>query len=297
VNKQLVYGRMTGWGQEGPWRGMAGHDICYIAVTGALHAIGRAGSPPVPPLSLAGDLGGGALYLVSGVLAALHETARSGTGQVVDAAIVDGAASLMTPFYGQLARGEFRDERGANEVDSGRPWYDVYETADGSWMAIGAIEDRFYREAMSRLGIPAGEARRDDPAAWPALRERIARAFKTRRCEEWIGIFFGTDSCVAPVLSMKDAPASSHLSARATFVKKDGVAQPAPAPRFSRTTTHAVAAPKRRGADTEQTLLSWGLHDIRDLLSRGVVRQWANDETQPDFLMAVDTQQADGLES
>ena len=247
-NPRLVYGRMTGWGQDGPWAQAAGHDICYIAATGALHAFGRAEEPPAVPLALVGDLGGGALYLVSGVLAALLECQRSGRGQVVDAAIVDGAASLMTPFYGQLAAGDWVDERGRNMVDTGRPWYDVYQTADGKWMAVGAIEDKFYQELASRLGLSIPIGQRQDPSCWPTLRAELQAAFGERSQEEWTREFATSDACVSPVVGMTQAPVHPHLTARQTFVQVEGVMQPGPAPRFSRTPSRvACAAPAGPG--------------------------------------------------
>ncbi|MGH3980930.1 MAG: CaiB/BaiF CoA transferase family protein, partial [Pseudonocardiaceae bacterium] len=232
-NPKLIYGRITGWGQDGPWAGTAGHDIDYIAVSGALHAMGRAGGPPQVPLNVVGDFGGGALYLVVGVLAALHEAGRSGRGQVVDAAIVDGAASVMAGMYGMLGAGAWRDERGVNLLDTGAPFYDVYETSDGGYMAVGALEPKFYAEFVSLLGL--ADANRDDPAGWPALRERIAVAFKARSRDEWTAVFDGSDACVAPVLAMGEAPSHPQLAARGTFAEVGGLTVPGPAPRFSRT--------------------------------------------------------------
>jgi alpha-methylacyl-CoA racemase len=272
-NPRLVYGRMTGWGQSGPWAQDAGHDICYIAATGALHAFGRAGQPPAVPLAVVGDLGGGALYLVTGVLAALLEARRSGRGQVVDAAIVDGTASLMAPFYGQLADGDWVDERGRNLVDTGRPWYDVYETADGKWMAVGAIEDKFYDELAGRLGLSVTAGQRDNPGCWPGLRAELHAAFRKRTQEQWVREFAGTNACVSPVVSMTEAPAHPHLAARQTFSQVNGVMQPGPAPRFSRTPSHIAHAPHSIGQDTRDAMRAWGVADVDDLLAAGVAVQ------------------------
>ncbi|HEY3713346.1 MAG TPA: CaiB/BaiF CoA-transferase family protein [Jatrophihabitantaceae bacterium] len=236
----LVYGRMTGWGQSGPLAATAGHDINYIGLSGALHAIGRAGQPPSVPLYLVGDLGGGAMFLVAGVLAALHVATATGTGRVVDAAIVDGAARLMTPAFAALAAGDWVDERGVNLLDSGRPWYDVYETSDGKWMSVGAIEDRFYAELVRVLDLPAEFACRDDPAGWPALRAVLAERFAARTRAEWERIFTGVDACVAPVLSLAEAPHHPHLRERGTFRDghapspyRDGPPAPVLAPRIT----------------------------------------------------------------
>jgi alpha-methylacyl-CoA racemase len=272
-NPKLVYGRMTGWGQDGPWAQTAGHDIGYVAVTGTLHAIGRAGGPPQVPLNIVGDFGGGAMYLVAGVLAALLEARTSGRGQVVDAAIVDGAASLMAATYGMLAAGAWRDERGRNLLDTGTPYYDVYETADGGHMAVGALEPRFYAEFVSLLGLDPDDADRDDAAGWPALRERIAAAFKARTRDEWAAVFDGSDACVAPVLSMTEAPSHPQLAARGTFVDLDGARVPAPAPRFSRTPGAVQSAPGETGAHTRATLTEWGVSDVDSLIESGVAVQ------------------------
>ena len=267
-NPGLVYGRMTGWGQTGPWASMAGHDINYIALAGALHPIGREGEPPAVPLNLLGDFGAGALYLVVGVLAALWERARSGRGQVVDAAIVDGAASLTAMLHGMLAAGTWRDERGVNLLDTGCPWYDVYQTADGGWMAVGPLESRFYAEFIARLGLPEDLARpRPGPSEWPRLRRAIADAFATRTRAEWEAVFAGSDACVTPVLSLKEATEHPHLVARGTFVEVDGVRQPAPAPRFDRTPGAIQRPPARRGQHTREVLESWGVPDVDALLA------------------------------
>ena len=272
-NPKLVYGRMTGWGQDGPWARTAGHDINYLAVSGALHAMGRAGGPPQVPINVVGDFGGGALYLVVGVLAALHEVSRSGRGQVVDAAIVDGAASLMTAIYGMLAAGGWRDERGVNLLDTGAPFYDVYQTSDGEHMAVGALEPRFYAEFVAKLGLHPSEAERGDPASWPALRDRIAAVFASRTREEWAAAFDGTDACVAPVLGMTEAPDHPQLAARGTFAEVDGVRVPAPAPRFSRTPAAVPAPPAAPGAHTRTALTDWGVPDVEALIESGVAVQ------------------------
>jgi alpha-methylacyl-CoA racemase len=279
-NPKLVYGRMTGWGQDGPRRLEAGHDITYIALTGALHAIGRAGEPPTIPLNLVGDLGGGSAYMVMGVLAAYIEAGRSGHGQVVDAAILDGAFSLMAPQYGMLAAGDWVDERGVNQLDSGRPWYNVYETADCRYMAVGALEQRFYDEFTQLLGLTPVEAQRDDPARWPALQERFAAIFARRTRAEWEAVFEGTDACVAPVLSMTEAPTNEHVQARGVFETIEGVVQPGPAPRFSRTPSAVQSGPAVPGEHTREVLKDFGVDDIAGLEDRGVVSQTAEEVPQ-----------------
>jgi alpha-methylacyl-CoA racemase len=227
---------MTGWGQTGPLATAAGHDIDYIALTGALHAIGEAGRGPVPPLNLLGDFGGGALYLIVGILAALLESQRSGRGQVVDAAIVDGAASLLTFIYAALARGAWRDERGRNLLDGGAPFYTTYRCADGEYIAVGALEPQFHEVLIARLGLEQ-EAFKDrlNPESWPRLRQILRQTFAQRTRREWRDLLEGTDACFAPVLALGEAAAHPHLAARGTIAAVDGVACPAPAPRFSRT--------------------------------------------------------------
>jgi len=272
VNPRLVYGRMTGWGQSGPLAPTAGHDIGYIAVTGALGAIGRAGEAPVPPVNLVGDFGGGSTFLVIGVLAALWEARGSGRGQVVDAAIVDGASSLTALLHGLMAAGQWVDHRGVNFLDTGVPWYDTYQTADGQWMAVGALEPKFYAEFVRLLGLSDEVAgNRADPSTWPRLREAIADAFASRTREAWSAVFEGTDACVAPVLSLAEAADHPHLSARQTFVDVGGVIQPAPAPRFSRTVPPAPSPPPAVGADTADVLRDWGVENIDTLIADGVV--------------------------
>ena len=259
-NARLVYGRMTGWGQEGPLAGRAGHDIDYIALSGALWPIGRAGDRPVPPLNLVGDFGGGGMLLAFGLVAGLLEAQRSGTGQVVDAAMVDGSASLTTMLHGLRHAGGWRDERGVNLLDSGAPFYEVYETAEGGFVAVGAIEPQFYAALLAGLGLDE----RDLPAQmdrdrWPETKARFAAIFLTRTRSEWEARFDGTDACVSPVLSPAEAAAHPHQRARGTFVEVAGVVQPAPAPRFSRTPGAVRRPPPAPGADTDEALSAWGI--------------------------------------
>ncbi len=235
-NPRLVYGRMTGWGQHGPLAQSAGHDINYIALTGALHAIGPAGGAPVPPLNLVGDYGGGSLYLVVGILAALHEAKRSGCGQVVDAAITDGVNSLMSLFATSALRGSFVEQRGRNALDGGAPYYGTYETADAKHVCIGPIEPQFFEELCQRLDVDPGlREAQNDRARWPALRAELARIFRTHTRDEWTALLEGSDTCFAPVLALGEAREHPHQIARSAFVDVDGVTHPAPAPRFSRT--------------------------------------------------------------
>ncbi|WP_406055946.1 CaiB/BaiF CoA transferase family protein [Kribbella sp. NBC_00889] len=269
INPRLVYGRMTGWGQDGPLAQTAGHDIDYLAVSGALHLIGRAGGPPQVPANLLGDFAGGALYLVVGLLAALHEAQRSGRGQVVDAAIVDGSAHLTTMLLGALAAGNWRQDRGTNLLDTGAPFYDVYETADGKHVAVGAIEPQFYDELIATLGISAPD--RNDPANWPELRKVLTETFLQRTQDEWAQVFDGTDACVAPVLPL--AADHPHLVARGTFMDHDGIRQAAPAPRFSGTPTSLGRPPARPGQHTRDALAEWGITDIDELLETGAAVQ------------------------
>ena len=272
VNPRIVYGRMTGWGQTGPLAPAAGHDINYIALTGALGAIGRSGDAPVPPVNLVGDFGGGSTFLVIGVLAALFEATRSGQGQVVDAAIVDGASSLTALLHGLLAAGRWIDRRGENFLDTGVPWYDNYATSDGGWMSVGALEPKFYAEFTALLGLdPETAALRSTPSAWPQLRTAIAEAFTRRTRQEWTEVFEGTDACVAPVLSLTEASQHPHLAARETFIDVGGVRQPAPAPRFSRSVPGMPSAPPAVGADGRQILSDWGIQDAEQLIAAGVV--------------------------
>ncbi|MEU0251897.1 CaiB/BaiF CoA-transferase family protein [Streptomyces sp. NPDC006184] len=258
-NPRLVYGRMTGWGQDGPLARRAGHDIAYIALTGTLGLTGRPGEPPAAPANLLGDYAGGSLYLVVGVLAALHHARATGTGQVVDAAIVDGTAHLSTMIHGMLAAGAWQDRRAANLLDGGCPYYGTYETADGGHMAVGALEEKFYGEFLRLLGLDGLASARTDPARWNELRERIAARFASRTRAEWTTVFEGSDACVAPVLSLREAPHHPHLAARGTFTDHDGITQPAPAPRFSATPTTVRGGPARPGADTETVARDWGI--------------------------------------
>ncbi|GAB2921314.1 CaiB/BaiF CoA-transferase family protein [Micromonospora polyrhachis] len=274
-NPGLVYGRMTGWGQHGPLADAAGHDIGYIAVAGALHPIGRPDGPPQIPLNLVGDFGGGALYLVVGCLAALHVARTTGRGQVVDAAIVDGTAHLTTMFAGLLADGIWQAERGRNLLDGGAPFYDVYVTADGGHMAVGALEPRFYAELLRLLGLTDEDLpAQHDVTGWPVLRTRFAEVFANRTRDEWTTLFEGTDACVAPVLSLAEAQRHPHLVARATFEEHFGVRQPAVAPRLSQTPGAIVGSPPLPGADTETVLTEWGLGThLRRWLGNGAVSQ------------------------
>ncbi|NGO70817.1 CaiB/BaiF CoA transferase family protein [Streptomyces boncukensis] len=261
-NPRLVYGRMTGWGQHGPLAPRAGHDIGYIAVTGALGMTGPAEGPPVAPANLLGDYAGGSLYLVIGVLAALQHARATGAGQVVDAAIVDGTSHLTAMIRALLAAGSWRDRREANLLDGGCPFYGTYATADGGYMAVGALEPKFYAEFIRILGL-AGEAPpREDPAAWGALREAVAARFASRTRAEWTEEFTGSDACVAPVLSLTEAPGHPHLAARGTFVERDGITQPAPAPRFSATPTAVTRPPARPGAHTAEVARDWDLPEL-----------------------------------
>ncbi|MBB1244977.1 CoA transferase [Streptomyces durbertensis] len=280
-NPRLVYGRMTGWGQEGPLSDRAGHDIDYVAVTGSLSVIGPADGPPVIPANLLGDFAGGSMYLVTGVLAALHHARAHGRGQVVDAAIVDGTSHLSALLHGMLRAGAWQDRRGVNPLDGSYPFYGVYETADGGHLAVGALESKFYEEFLDRLGLT--EARpadgpetsadtlgddpdtvppRDDPARWPLLRERIAARVRTRTRDEWARHFADSDACVAPVLSLREAPHHPHLAARGTFVEHAGTVQPAPAPRFSDTPTAVRSAPARPGEHHAEVAREWGLTSL-----------------------------------
>ncbi len=258
----LVYGRMTGWGQEGPLAQTAGHDINYIALTGALHSIGNHGGPPVPPLSLVGDFGGGALYLCVGVLAGIIEARGSGKGQVVDAAMVDGAASLMTPFIGMIGAGMWQERRGTNVADSGSHFYNVYLTADDEYVAIGCIEAKFYAQFLRLIGLAEDAellAGQMDAASWPDFTARIARTMRTKTRAEWTRLLENTDVCFAPVLRPSEAPLHRHLKARQTFTEYAGVTQPAPAPRFARTPGTIKSPPAAAGADSDEILASLGL--------------------------------------
>jgi alpha-methylacyl-CoA racemase len=273
-NPRLIYGRMTGWGQTGPLSQAAGHDWNYIAITGALHGIGRKGEAPVPPLNLVGDFGGGALFLALGIVAGLLETERSGKGQVVDAAITDGAASLMTLFYGMLAGGSWLDERASNILDTAAHFGEVYETKDGKWVSVLSIEPKFYAELLSRIGLDPKELPHQyDKSEWPAMKERFAKIFRTKTRDEWCAILENTDACFGPVLSLTEAPKHPHNVARQTFVEIDGIPQPAPAPRFSRTPGSIQCAPARPGEHTDEALRDWGFgaDEIARLRAGGAV--------------------------
>ena len=270
-NPRLVYGRVTGWGQAGPLAQAAGHDLNYIALTGALNAIGRKGQPPTPPLNLLGDYAGGSLYLALGILAAMLEARGSGKGQVVDAAMVDGAASLMTSAFGLYAGGLMSLERGTNATDSGAYYYDVYECADGQWISIAAIEGRFHAELLRRIGVAPeeiGDPR--DRSNWERARATLSRVFRTRTRAQWCELLEGSDACFAPVLSMAEAAQHPHLAARGTFVEVDGVVQPAPAPRFSRTVAGTPTPPE--APDAERALEGWiSADELRALQTSGVL--------------------------
>jgi alpha-methylacyl-CoA racemase len=274
VNPRLVFGRMTGFGQDGPLAQAAGHDIDYIALAGALHCIGRKGEAPIPPLNLVGDFGGGGMFLAFGVVCALLEAQRSGKGQVVDAAMVDGSATLMALMYGMFSQGSWKDERGVNVLDTGAPWYNTYETKDGKWLAVGAIEKRFYEEFVERLGLKLRDLpKQHDRKGWPDLHRLFARTIAGKTRDEWERIFEGSDACVAPILSLGEVADHPHNAARGTFAKRDGVLQPAPAPRFSRTVPEMGDPPARPGADTDAVLADFGFDasEIASLKEAGVV--------------------------
>jgi len=263
-NPRLLYGRMTGWGQEGPLAGAAGHDLNYISLVGALAAIGRAGEPPTPPLNLVADYGGGALYLAFGIVCGLLEAKQSGRGQVVDAAMIDGAASLMMGCFGLHAAGLWTDRRGDNILDSGAPYYEVYACSDGRYISVAPIEAKFRQEFYRRVGIdPASLPDADERANWPKIKAVIAEKLATRSAAEWCRLLEGTDACVAPVLSIAEAPGHPHHRARGTFVEIGGVVQPAPAPRFSRTRPELPTPPEPHGHSTEQALADWGIEAAR----------------------------------
>ncbi len=273
-NPKLIYGRITGWGQEGPLAHAAGHDINYISLVGALHAIGREGEAPVPPLNLVGDFGGGGLYLAFGIICGLLETSRSGRGQVVDAAMIDGVASLMTLFFGLKAAGIWTDRRGENLLDTGAHFYDVYGTADGKYVSVGSIEPKFYSELLRLLGLKEEVVDQMNRKGWPEMRKYFKNIFEKRTRDEWCAILEGTDACVAPVLSMDEAPNHPHNKVRGTFVDVDGVIQPGPAPRFSRTKPEVQGPPSEPGQHTNEALVDWGFasEEIMSLRKSGVVK-------------------------
>lgn len=272
---RLVYGRMTGWGQEGPMAAEPGHDLTYLALAGVLHHIGRAGQPPTPPLNLVADYGGGGLLLALGVCAALVERATSGLGQVIDAAMVDGAALLMGPIIGAAGSGFWSDERGTNLLDSGAPFYDVYECADGRYVAVAAIEPAFYAALLDGLGLAADDTLPDqnDVTGWPELRRRFSEVFATRTMAHWAGHFEGRGACVAPALTMAEAQRHPHHAARGTFVEVAGAVHPAPAPRFGRTPASVDLPPQAAGAATDEVLGEWGVgaDDLAALRAAGAI--------------------------
>jgi len=272
-NPALVYGRMTGWGQDGPYASMAGHDINYIALSGTLHMIGRAGQAPVPPLNLVGDFGGGGMLLAFGVLCALIEASNSGSGQVVDAAMVDGAALLAAMMHGLVSMGMWSEERGTNLLDTGAHFYDVYETSDHKYVSIGSIEPQFYAELMRITGVDTAEFPQMDRARWPELKERLGEVFRTKTRDEWCTLMEGTDVCFAPVLSPTEAMQHPHNVERKTFVEVAGLPQPAPAPRFSRTAPRVERPPAHAGQHTDDVLADFGFdkQEVADLRTAGVV--------------------------
>ena len=273
-NPRLIYGRMTGWGQEGPLAHAAGHDINYIALSGALHSFGRRGDAPVPPLNLVGDFGGGALYLALGVVAGLLEAQKSGKGQVVDAAMVDGAASLMTAIYGMHGSGFWNNERGDNILDTGAHYYEVYETKDNKYVSIGSIEGKFYAELLEKSGLKGEKLpHQQDRSQWPAMKERLKTIFRAKTRDEWCKIMEGSDICFAPVLSMDEAPKHPHNKHRGTFIEDGGVTQPGPAPRFSRTPSKIQRPPAKPGEHTEEALRDWGFanSDLETLRKCGAI--------------------------
>jgi alpha-methylacyl-CoA racemase len=272
-NARLVYGRLTGWGQDGPLAAKAGHDIDYLAIAGALEPLGRAGQPPTPPINVLADFAGGGMLLAYGIVAALFVRERTGEGQVIDAAMVDGAAVMLTPFYAARASG-FWGERGTNTLDTGAPWYDTYETADGKWLSLGAIEPQFYAELLAGLGLEDEELPdQHDRDGWPRLRDRFADIIQSRTRDQWEERFAAFDACVAPALTPLEAPSHPHNVARRTFRDLAGVLQPAPAPRFSRTPLSEPVAPEHPGAATRDVLAAWGFGDdeVSKLVSDGVL--------------------------
>jgi alpha-methylacyl-CoA racemase len=272
VNPKLIYGRMTGWGQTGPLAARAGHDINYIALTGILNAIGRKGEAPLPPLNLIGDFGGGGMLLGFGVVCGLLEAGRSGKGQVIDAAMVEGASLLATMFAGFLNSSQWNETRGSNILDTGAPWYNVYETKDGKYVSIGAIEERFYQELLTRLGLAPKDFPQQERAKWPLHKAAFATAFKGKTRDEWVKVFEGSDACFAPVLSWSEAPRHPHNRARSAYVSVKRVEQPAPAPRFSRTAPEVMRPPPERGEGGAQALADWGFDaaQVKRLTSLGL---------------------------
>ena len=268
ANPRLVYGRMTGWGQTGPLAHTAGHDINYLGITGALHAIGRADEPPVPPLNLVADFGGGSMFLIFGILAALFERSKSGHGQVVDAAMVDGVPAMMGKLHGMMACGRWSEQRGCNLLDGGAPFYRTYGTADGKYISVGALEPEFFAELVHRAGLPESQIKiQNDRGQWQDMHARCAEVFRLRTRDEWTALFQGSDACAGPVLTFTEAAEHPHNAARGTFFKQDGVLQAAPAPRFGRTPAARPRPPGAPGADTHAVLVESGATDEE-------VRQW-----------------------
>jgi alpha-methylacyl-CoA racemase len=274
-NPRLVYARMTGYGQDGPNAQRAGHDINYIAVSGALWPMGRKGEAPVPPLNLVGDFGGGSLFLVFGVVAAVLSARSTGEGQVVDVAMVDGSASLMTLSHSLMNAGFWHEERGSNLLDTGAPFYEVYETKDARYLAVGPLEPHFFAILSAKLGLDASYGSQLDVAQWPAQKEKLAAIFRTRTRDEWTSLFDGTDACVSPVLSLGEAPGHPHNAARRSFVDVGGLTQPAPTPRFSRTEPAAPDPAKPVGADTRAVLARYGFTpaEVDALLAEGAIAE------------------------
>jgi alpha-methylacyl-CoA racemase len=273
-NPRLVYGRITGWGQTGPLAPRAGHDLNYIGISGSLHPIGRAGERPVPPLNLVGDFGGGGLFLAMGILAALYERGTSGRGQVVDASMVDGSALLATQLHGMYAKGLWGNPRGENMLDGGAPFYDTYETSDGKFVAVGAIEERFWADLLTVLELdPETMPTRADPANWPCIREIISARVLSKTRDEWAALAEATDACLTPVLSFDEAHEHPHNVARGTFVEVDGISQPAPGPKFDRTPAAPPTAPPETGGDTDAVLAELGVvaADVATLRAAGVI--------------------------
>ena len=274
-NAKLVYGRMTGWGQDGPYAQAAGHDINYIALAGALAHFGREGGKPTPPINLVGDFGGGGMFLAFGVVCGILDAQRSGNGQVVDAAMVDGSAILMTMMWGLKAIGFWDEALGVNVLDTGAPFYDTYETSDGKFVSIGSLEPQFYAELVAKLGLDGEDLPHQmDRAGWPVLRERFTTLFKSKTRDEWCAILEHTDACFAPVLTMSEAAAHPHVQARTTIIERDGVAQPAPAPRFSRSAPEVQRSAPWPGQHTDEALTDWGIgaDDVAKLRAAGAVK-------------------------
>lgn len=273
-NPKLVYGRMTGWGQDGPLAQAAGHDINYIALSGALYAIGRPGQAPVPPLNLVGDFGGGGMMLALGVVSALLETRNSGKGQVVDAAMTDGSAALMAIIYGLKGGGVWTNDRGSNMLDTGAHFYDTYECADGKWISIGSIEPQFYALLLEKAELTDPEFQKQhEREVWPSLKEKIGKVFKQKTRDQWCAIMEGTDICFAPVLDLDEAPEHPHNKERGTFIDIGGIVQPAPAPRFNRTQNDTPSPPPKAGQHTEEVLTNWGFSagEVSTLKEQGAI--------------------------